>query len=74
MRLGLPRLQKNNIELKELRKNLLEDQIDVKKIYYHQSFLYVLEIIYFKIINYHHNILLADYIRIEKTRELIAKN
>lgn len=32
MRLGLPRLQKNNIEFKKLRKNLLEDQKDVKKI------------------------------------------
>ena len=45
----------------------------MKDILYYKNFLYIIEIIYSKIINYYYNNLLACYFKIEKTRELVPK-
>lgn len=73
MRLRLLKLQKSNLEAKKPRKDLLESWKKVQGILYHQSLLYVLEIICLKLISCHQNDLLADYFGIKKTKELIPK-
>lgn len=45
----------------------------MKNILYYYDLLYILEIIYFKIVNCYHNELLAGYFRIEKIKELVTK-
>lgn len=51
MILKLPELQNSSLEAKELRTELSEDQKDMKSILHSQSFLYVPEIIYSKIMH-----------------------
>lgn len=73
IKLKLSKLQKNNLKTKKLKKNLPKQWKNIKDIYHYQNFPYIPEIIFSKVISYHYNNLLADYFRIEKTQELIAK-
>lgn len=69
----LSKLQDNNKKAKKLEtEQLLKDWEDIGEVFYYQDFLYILKTIYSKQINKHHNNLLANYFRIEKTQELIA--
>lgn len=72
MRLKLFELQNNNIKIKNIRvEGLSKDQKDIKKVFYYQDLLYILKIIFFKLINKYHNDLLMDHFKIKKTQELI---
>lgn len=66
-------LQKDNPEVKKLRKNLLEGWKDMENVLYHQGFPYILEIVYSKIISYHYNNRLVGYFGIKKIGELVVK-
>lgn len=71
--LRLPELQKNNLETKKLRnKNLSKGGEDVKSIFQYYDLLYIMEIIYFKVIRRQYDNTLMRHFGIDKTREQIA--
>lgn len=74
MRSRLFELQDKNIGAKKLQaKEHLKNRKDVETVVHYKSFLYVLEIIYFKPINHYQNNALIGYFEMDKTLELIAK-
>ena len=73
MKLRLVKLQKIDWKAIKLKKNQLKDWKDVKNILYFQNLLYMLKIIYFKVISCYHNNLLAGYFLIKKTKKLVTK-
>lgn len=75
MRLRLPKSQNNNAHVEELQisKNLSKVWEKVKGILQHPKLFYVSKIIYFELINYYHNNLLAGHFEINKTCEFIAR-
>lgn len=69
----LPKLHKLDLitqkfQIKRFKKNFK----NLKLVLYHQSSLYVLEIIKIKLINKYHNNILEDYFDIKKTCKLIT--
>lgn len=50
-----------------------EDKENINEILYFQDLLYISKIIYTKLINWHHNNLLAGYLRIKKTQKLVTQ-
>ena len=71
--LRLPELQKNNLETKKLKnKNLSKGEKDVKSIFQYYDLLYIMEIIYFKVIRRQHDNTLVGHFAIHKTREQIV--
>ena len=75
IRLQLCKLQKSNKEAKTIRgfAGLLEEKKDVKGVLQYQGLSYVLQLIRFKVINCHHNDLLAEHFDINKIRELVGQ-
>lgn len=69
----LPILQKRDLEIRKLKKNLLEDWKDIEGILYYQSLSYISKIILSKIISCYYDDLLASYFKIKKTKELIYR-
>lgn len=67
-KLGLFKLKDNDKETKKPRaKKLSESWKNIKKVFYYKKLLYVLKIIYSKLINMYHNNLWAGYFWIKKT-------
>ncbi len=70
----LLKLQDNDKKVRKLRvEELLEGWEEIEEMLHYQSLLYIVKIIYFKLISRHHNDLLVGYFNIEKTQELIAQ-
>ena len=68
MKIKLFKLKDDNKKAKKLRsKGLLESWKDIKKVFYYQSFLYILKVICSKLISRHYNNLLAGHFNIKKT-------
>ncbi len=68
------KLHDNDKEVKKLRKEkLLEDWKDIEEVLHYKGLLYISKIIYSKLINKHHNDLLASVFRIEKAQKLIVQ-
>ena len=67
-------LENTDKEAKKLSsKKLPESWENIEEIFYYQSLLYFLKVIWSELINKHHNNLLTSYFGIKKTWELIAR-
>lgn len=69
-------LQNDDKEAKKLRsekQQLPAGSEDIKQVFYYQGLLYVLKVIYSKLISRHHDNPLISHFAIEKTQELIAR-
>ena len=73
MRLRLAKLQKSDEKAWKIRAEGMDRYKDVNRVLHPQKLPFVLKIIRTKLINRHHNNLLADYFGIDKTRELIGR-
>ena len=74
MRLRLSDLQSNNNQVRKLwAADLPEEWKDIERVLQYGGLPYIPEIIWLKLISWHHNDPLAGYFGIDKTRELIAK-
>lgn len=75
MKPQLLKLQDNDKEAKPLRliKSFLEGLENNKRVFQYHDLLYILKIIYSKLINCHHNDLLERHFGINKIQELIIR-
>lgn len=67
MKLQLSKLQKSNKKAKKLKHEFLKGWKNINNLFQYQSLSYILEVIYFKMINCHYNNLLIGYFGIDKT-------
>ena len=74
MRLRLPDLQSNNNQVRKMRAaDFPKRWEDIKRVLQYGGLPYIPEIIWSKLISWHHDDPLAGYFGIDKTRELITK-
>lgn len=76
MCLKLIELQTNNKQTKKIKiKNIIKKSCNnINKMLYFQDLLYILEIIYIKLINQYYNNLLASYFKIKKLKNQLLQN
>ena len=71
MKLKLAKLQELDKKIQKIRAKSLDRYKDVNRVLHYQGLLFISEIIQIKLISRYHNIFLASYFGINKTRELI---
>lgn len=75
MRLRLPELQDDNMEVRDLQsKDLLEGQKDIKDLFHYEGLPYVLKIIRSELINCYYNDPLTGYFETQMNQELIVRS
>lgn len=73
MRLRLQKFPSKDKQVWKVRAKYLKDWKNIKEVLYHQSIMYIPEIIKTEFISRHHNNLLASYFVLKKTQELVAQ-
>ena len=73
MRQRLLKLYEVGLEIKDFRKDLLQDLKDIEDVINYQSLSYGFEVIYSKIISYYNNNPFIGHFRIQKTRKFITR-
>ena len=73
IRLKLAKLQKSDDETQKIKAKGLHGYKDINRVLHHQGLLFVPEIIWTKLISWHHDDPLAGHFGINKIRELIGR-